>query len=84
VIELKSAFLANISHEIQDSDEWNIWVSPTLLKEPKVIGRRADRNMWTIIEKSGARMLNTINAIIDVSQIETGDVKLSNRKCGYL
>jgi PAS domain S-box-containing protein len=73
--KLKSAFLTNISHEIRTPMN-GILGFTNLLKEPKLSGEEQQEYV-EFIEKSGARMLNTINAIIDVSHIETGDVKLS-------
>ena len=42
-----------------------------LLKEPNLSGDEQEKYIG-IIQKSGARMLNTINEIIDISKIEAG------------
>ena len=67
---LKSAFLANMSHEIRTPMN-GILGFADLLKEP---GLSADmqREYISIIEKSGQRLLNIINDIIDISIIEAG------------
>jgi len=72
---LKSAFLANMSHEIRTPMNGILGFSD-LLKEPNLSGEEQKKYI-EIIEKSGARMLNIINDIIDISKIESGQMKLS-------
>ncbi len=71
---LKSAFLANMSHEIRTPMN-GILGFAELLKEPGLTGEEQLEYIH-IIEKSGARMLNIINDIIDISKIESGLIKL--------
>jgi len=67
---LKSAFLANMSHEIRTPMN-GILGFTELLKEPNLSGE--DQHEYIqIIEKSGVRLLNIINNIIDISKIESG------------
>ncbi len=75
---LKSAFLANMSHEIRTPMN-GILGFAGLLKEPGLNGQEQQKCI-RIIEKSGARMLNIINDIVDISKIESGqmEVALSN------
>ena len=73
---LKSAFLANMSHEIRTPMN-GILGFAELLKEPKLDGN-LQREYIEIIEKSGMRMLNIINDIIDISKIESGQMKVVN------
>jgi len=77
---LKSAFLANMSHEIRTPMN-GILGFAELLKEPNLSGDEQQQYV-AIIEKSGARMLNIINDIIDISKIESGlmtvDLKMTN------
>jgi PAS domain S-box-containing protein len=73
---LKSAFLANMSHEIRTPMN-GILTFTSLLKNPKLTGDKKDSYIH-IIEKSGERMLNTINDIIDISKIEAGQVVVVN------
>jgi signal transduction histidine kinase len=70
---LKSAFLANMSHEIRTPMN-GILGFADLLKQPGLTGER-QQNYIQIIKKSGLRMLNIINDIIDISKIESGLVK---------
>ena len=77
---LKSAFLANMSHEIRTPMN-GILGFADLLKKPKLNNDKQQQYIG-IIQKSGARMLNILNDIIDISKIEAGlmklDVKESN------
>jgi signal transduction histidine kinase/ActR/RegA family two-component response regulator len=72
---LKSVFLANISHEIRTQMN-GILGFAALLKKPEVEGEK-QRKYITIIEKSGERMLNIINDLIDISKIESGQMNIS-------
>ena len=65
---LKSAFLANMSHEIRTPMN-GILGFAELLNEPNLSGEKQHEYI-KIIEKSGVRMLNIINNIIDISKIE--------------
>ena len=71
--QLKSAFLANMSHEIRTPMN-GILGFADLLKEPNLTGEEQQKYI-SVIEKSGARMLNIINDIIDISKIEAGLMK---------
>ena len=73
--KLKSAFLANMSHEIRTPMN-GILGFADLLKEPDLTGE-IQQEYISIIEKSGARMLNIINDIIDISKIESGQMKVT-------
>ena len=78
--KLKSAFLANMSHEIRTPMNGILGFS-NLLKEPNLSDNQQQQYI-EIIEKSGHRMLNIINDIVDISKIEAGlmtvDIKESN------
>ena len=67
---LKSAFLANMSHEIRTPMN-GILGFAELLKEPDLTGEEQQKYIQ-VIENSGARMLNIINDIINISKIEAG------------
>ncbi len=67
---LKSAFLANMSHEIRTPMN-GILGFTSLLKEPDLTGEEQQEYI-EIIKKSGDRMLNTVNDIVDISKIEAG------------
>jgi PAS domain S-box-containing protein len=72
---LKSAFLANMSHEIRTPMN-GILGFAQLLREPGLTGQEQAEYI-RIIEKSGARMLNLINDLIDISKIESGNVDVN-------
>ena len=67
---LKSAFLANMSHEIRTPMN-GILGFAELLKEPR-LSNETSQEYISIIESSGARMLNIINDLIEISKIESG------------
>ncbi|RXP44783.1 PAS domain S-box protein [Lutibacter sp. HS1-25] len=75
---LKSAFLANMSHEIRTPMNGILGFSE-LLKNPNLTGEK-QQDYIKIIEKSGNRMLNIINDIIDISKIEAGLMKVHKTK----
>ncbi|MBE0676119.1 MAG: PAS domain S-box protein [Bacteroidales bacterium] len=71
---LKSAFLTNISHEIRTPMN-GILGFTELLKDTN-LSNEDQQDFIQTIQISGARMLNTINSIIDVSKIESGLIKV--------
>jgi len=71
---LKLAFLANMSHEIRTPMN-GILGFTELLKEPKLTGEEQQEYI-EIIEKSGKRMLNIINDIINISKVESGQIEI--------
>ncbi|WP_372745922.1 PAS domain S-box protein, partial [Lutibacter sp.] len=75
---LKSAFLANMSHEIRTPMNGILGFSE-LLKTPNLSAEKQQKYI-EIIEKSGARMLTTINDIIDISRIESNLVTIYNKE----
>src|ERR1035437_6427898 len=71
---LKSAFLTNMSHEIRTPMN-GILGFTELLKEPNLSSDDQQDYIQTI-QISSARMLNTINSIVDISKIESGLMKV--------
>ncbi|MBN2236833.1 MAG: response regulator [Bacteroidales bacterium] len=68
--KMKSAFLANMSHEIRTPMN-GILGFTELLKSPDFSSDK-QAEFIEIIQRSGNRMLGTINNIIDVSKLESG------------
>lgn len=71
---LKSAFLMNVSHEIRTPMN-GILGFIDLLDQPE-LAEEERRSFINIVNKSGERLLNTINDIVEISKIEIGDIKL--------
>ena len=72
---LKSAFLANMSHEIRTPMN-GILGFAGLLKESNLSGEEQQEYI-NIIDKSGIRMLNIINDIVNISKVESGQMEIS-------
>jgi len=75
---LKSAFLANMSHEIRTPMN-GIMGFTNLLQDAEISGEERD-NFIQIIQQSGKRMLDTVNDLIDISRIETGQVEIQHEE----
>ncbi len=71
---LKSAFLANVSHEIRTPMN-GILGFADLLRESELSGE-VQQKYIQVIRRSGKRMLNIINDLIDISKIEAGQMDL--------
>lgn len=69
---LKSAFLANMSHEIRTP--MNGILGFTSLLQEADLSAENQKSYVDIIQKSGDRLLNTVNDIIEISKIESGEV----------
>ena len=76
--KLKTAFLHNISHEIRTPMN-GILGFTSLLKNPQLSDEK-QQSFIDIITKSGERMLNTLNDLMDMSKLETGQTKLNLTK----
>lgn len=75
---LKSAFLANISHEIRTPMN-GILGFMELLGEKNIAPKEREKYL-EIMNKSGQRLLDTINDIIEISKLESGQVELNISK----
>jgi signal transduction histidine kinase len=73
--KLKSAFLSNIAHEIR-TPMHGILGFADMLKTASLSAEQMQEYI-TIIEKSSARMLNTITDLIEISKIESGQTELN-------
>jgi PAS domain S-box-containing protein len=72
---LKSAFLANVSHEIRTPMN-GILGFLELLTEPDLSENQKEMYL-DIMNKSGQRLLETINDIIELSKIESGQMNVN-------
>lgn len=75
---LKSAFLANVSHEIRTPMN-GILGFLDLLRNMDINGEEQHKYI-EIVNKSGQRLLNTINDIIEISRIESGQLQVNPEK----
>lgn len=73
--KLKTAFLQNVSHEIRTPMN-GILGFASLLNNSSLSGAE-QQSYVQIIASSGKRMLSTLNDIMDISMLETGQVKLN-------
>jgi PAS domain S-box-containing protein len=72
---LKTAFLHNVSHEIRTPMNAIIGFS-SLMRDMKL--SEAERNQYVeIIYQSGEQLLSIINDIVDIANIESGQVKVN-------
>ncbi|MCF8302941.1 MAG: PAS domain S-box protein [Bacteroidales bacterium] len=71
---LKTAFLANMSHEIRTPMN-GILGFTDLLRETDISCEQKDQ-YTEIIHKSGQRLMNTVNDIVEISKIEAGIISL--------
>ncbi|MDD3049586.1 MAG: PAS domain S-box protein [Candidatus Cloacimonetes bacterium] len=74
--KLKSAFLANISHEIRTPMN-SILGFLDLLKDPELAYSRK-KDYIKIVEESGNRLMQTIDDIVELSRIESGEFTMTN------
>ncbi len=72
---LKTAFLHNVSHEIRTPMNAIIGFS-ALLNEPDTTAEER-KQFIDIIFQSGSQLLSIINDIVDIANIESGQVKLN-------
>lgn len=72
---LKTAFLANVSHEIRTPMN-GIMGFLELLKRPNLSEDRKEKFI-EVVNQSGERLLETINKIVEVSKIESGQIDVS-------
>jgi len=70
---LKTAFLANVSHEIRTPMNSIIGFTDILMNEVK---EESLKEYVSIINKSAYRLLGTVNDVIDMAKIESGQKKL--------
>ncbi|WP_297098344.1 transporter substrate-binding domain-containing protein [uncultured Draconibacterium sp.] len=76
--KMKSAFLANMSHEIRTPMNGILGFAELL--KTQAYSKEEELQFINIIQQSGDRMLNTINNIIDISKIESGNEEAQIKK----
>jgi PAS domain S-box-containing protein len=73
---LKSSFLANMSHELRTPLHGILGFSDIILEKEDL---NEIKNIAGIIQKSGKRLLNTLNQILDLSSLEANAKKIECR-----
>ncbi len=75
---LKSAFLSNMSHEIRTPMNAVLGFTE-ILKSTELNSKQ--KEYIKIIETSGKHLLNLINDIIDISKLESNQIRINETKC---
>jgi len=79
VDRLKDEFLANTSHELRTPLNGIINITKSILAEDTGNLTGNQRENLAIVERSGHRLYNLINDILDISRIKQGEIKLDLR-----
>ena len=77
--QLKARFLSNISHEIRTPMNAILGFS-SLLNDQQLPGNKREEYM-DLINQSSTRLVQLVEAMIDVSLLETGQLQIRNDKC---
>ncbi|WP_291858972.1 histidine kinase dimerization/phospho-acceptor domain-containing protein, partial [Marinilabilia sp.] len=75
---LKSAFLANMSHEIRTPMNAILGFTDLILND--LTDKEERYRYLRVIKNSGENLLNIINDIIDISKIESGQLKIKEEQ----
>lgn len=75
---LKSAFLANMSHEIRTPMNGILGFSE-LLKDDNC-DEKSRKEYISVIIESGMQLLNIINDVLEISRIETGQIRIEHKE----
>jgi len=76
---LKARFLSNISHEIRTPMNAILGFS-SLLNDHQLPGNKREEYM-DLINESSTRLMKLVEAMIDVSLLETGQLQIRNEEC---
>jgi ligand-binding sensor domain-containing protein/signal transduction histidine kinase/CheY-like chemotaxis protein len=74
--ELKSALLANMSHELRTPMNGILGFSEILRES---LTNKNEREMADHICKSGERLMYTLNTVLDLAMLESGNLEINNR-----
>lgn len=77
--ELKTKFLSNISHELRTPMNAILGFS-SLLNDQQLPNKKREEYV-DHINQSSAKLLNVVEAMIDVSMIQTGQLKIRQEEC---
>ncbi|MFA4924932.1 MAG: ATP-binding protein, partial [Ignavibacteriaceae bacterium] len=72
--QLKSQFLATMSHELRTPMNAILGLTELVLEDKSVSSKNSER--LSVVLRSGKRLLNLINDILDLSKIESGKMEI--------
>ena len=75
--KLKSQFLASMSHELRTPMNSVLGLTELILEETSSLSLKTKERL-EIVHRSGKRLMNLINDILDLSKIEAGKMELKN------
>ena len=75
--KLKSQFLASMSHELRTPMNSVLGLTELMLEEPASVSLKTKERL-EIVHRSGKRLMNLINDILDLSKIEAGKMDLKS------
>lgn len=75
--KLKSQFLASMSHELRTPMNSVLGLTELILEETSSLNSKTKERL-EIVYRSGKRLMNLINDILDLSKIEAGKMELKN------
>lgn len=75
--KLKSQFLASMSHELRTPMNSVLGLTELILEETSSLSSKTKERL-EIVYRSGKRLMNLINDILDLSKIEAGKMELKN------
>jgi signal transduction histidine kinase len=79
---LKSAFLANVSHEIRTPLNGIMGFADILINHD--LKQEEKEEFMDMINESGNRLLSTINDMLDISNLEAGEIQVSISKTNII
>lgn len=77
ISRMKSAFLTNMSHELRTPMNGILGFAQILQEEA---GTPEQKEMTESIMKAGNRLMNTLNSILDLAMLESGEVVVDRRR----
>ncbi|NWF89525.1 MAG: HAMP domain-containing protein, partial [Ignavibacteriaceae bacterium] len=75
--KLKSQFLASMSHELRTPMNSVLGLTELMLEETSILTPKTKERL-EIVHRSGKRLMNLINDILDLSKIEAGKMEIKN------
>ena len=77
----KSDFLANMSHELKTPMHAILSYASLGIRKAEKISLEKTKQYFEKIDQSGARLLDLINSLLDISKLESGQLELQHQEC---